>query len=117
MPTKSLFAIAALVLATSIAQAGGTVGQIDISGSKPLLRPMASCVVKGTPSEFPNDIALVNKGITVIKAGTAVKWSVPLVNANGLYKLTADLAPGKQVALVNVIPGGVEAGSTCKVSL
>ena len=35
-------------------------------------------------SEFPNDIALVNKSLSVIKAGTTVKWSVPLINANGL---------------------------------
>ena len=78
---------------------------------------MAGCVVKGQPSEFTNDIALVNKGLTVITAGTTVKWSVPLINANGSYKLTSDLAPGKIVALVNVLPGGVEAGSNCKVSL
>lgn len=115
MLTKTMIAIATLTFAASLAQAGGNDAQID--KSKQLLRPMAGCVVKGQPSEFPNDIALVNKGLTVIKAGTTVKWSVPLINANGSYKLTSDLAPGKNVALVNVLPGGVEAGSNCKVSL
>ena len=73
-----------------------------------VLAPLADCAsracsgvpgVAPKPSEFPIDIALVNKGLTVIKAGTTVKWSVPLINANGLYKLTADLAPGTKVTL------------------
>lgn len=109
--------LAALVLGTSFAQAGNNGVQIDMDKSKLLLRPIAACVVAGTPSEFPNDISIVNKGATIIKAGTTVKWSVPFANAKGSYKLTADLAAGKSVFLSGVIPGGVEAGHDCKASI
>lgn len=109
--------LAALVLGTSFAQAGGNGVTIDLDKSKLVLRPVAGCIVAGTPSEFPNDISIVNKGATIIKAGTTVKWSVPFANAKGSYKLTADLAAGKSVFLSGVIPGGVEAGHDCKASI
>ena len=121
MLTKSLITIAAITLGTSLAHAGGSSmhndgSKIDISKSKELLRPIAGCVVEGQPSEFPNDIYIVNKGVQTIKAGTNVKWSVPLVNVSGVYTLTADLPIGKKVWLSNVLPGA-EAHTPCKVSL
>jgi len=109
-------AVAALVLTTSFAQAGNN-GTIVVNKDVLKLRPVAGCLVAGSPSEFPDDIYIQNKGAGTLKAGTIVKWSVPFANAKGSYKLTADLGDGKNVFLSGVIPGGVEAGHDCKASI
>lgn len=114
-------AAAALVLATSFAQAGGggiqinqTVGNAQINQDILKLAKVAVCEVAGTPSEFPDDIWLVNKGAGKLVAGTKIKWSVEgYSNYKGTYTLVAQLSPGQGVKLNGVLGGGVEAGHPC----
>ncbi len=112
-------AVAALVLTTTLAQAFQSNGNTNTTQHVPVVRAisLASCVVAGTPSEFPDDIYVQNKGNTVLAKGTAVKWSVPFAGAKGTYVLVADLAPGKGVFANHVLPGGVEAGHDCTAKL
>jgi hypothetical protein len=111
-------ALAAFVVTTSFAQAfqaSGTAQQrpnVEVKAIK-----KASCLVAGTPSEFPDDIWIENKGNTVLEAGTQVKWSVPFSGDSGVYTLVADLKAGKGVHVQGVLPGGVEAGHDCKAKL
>jgi hypothetical protein len=103
--------LAALVLTTTFAQAGGN-GTIVLNKDVLRLAKVAGCQLAG--GEFPNDIFISNKGAGVLKAGQQVSWSVPFANAKGTYVLTADLAPSKSVFVADVIPGSVEAGHDCK---
>jgi hypothetical protein len=103
--------LAALVLTTSFAQAGGN-GTIVVNKDVLRLAKVAACQLGS--GEFPNDVWVINKGAGVLKAGQSISWSVPFANAKGTYVLTADLAPTKSVFLSNVIPGSVEAGHDCK---
>lgn len=112
-------AVAALVLTTSFAQAFQS-NRIDTTTQHvPVVRAitLATCEVTGSPSEFPDDIAIFNKGNTMLKAGTKVQWSVPFSGDNGTYVLVADLSAGKGVFVPGVLPGGVEAGKECKAKL
>lgn len=104
-------ALAALVLTTSFAQAGGN-GTIVLNKDVLRLAKVAGCQLAG--GEFPNDIFVTNKGAGVLKAGQKVQWAVPFANASGVYTLTADLAPSKSVFVADIIPGSVEAGHDCK---
>ena len=99
-------AVSALLLSTSF-------GQAEIT-KKLNLSKVVGCSVAGTPSEFPDDIVIMNKGLGTIAAGTHVVWSVPSAAKSGNYTLASALAPGKGVAVSGVLPGGVEAGKTCK---
>lgn len=108
-------AVAALVLTTSFAQAGGISATYD--PNKIRIKPIATCLVAGTPSEFPDDIWLQNGGAATLKAGAKIKWSVAFSGDHGTYTLVADLAPGKGLYLNGVLPGGVEAGHDCKASV
>jgi hypothetical protein len=71
--------------------------------------------VAGTPSEFPNDIWVLNKGASKLNAGTKVQWSIPGYGSayKGTHTLVAALNPGQGVHLSNVLPNGVEAGHAC----
>ena len=71
------------------------------------------CVVRGTPTEFPNDIRLTNAGAATIPAGHKVRWVINAPHYEGIYTFGAALATGKNVFLNNVIPGGVAAGTPC----
>jgi hypothetical protein len=105
-------ATAALVLATTFAQADNTV-QLNTGVLK--LAKVAVCQVAGTPSEFPDDIWITNKGVGKLAAGTQVKWSIPGYSSyKGTYTLVAQLNPGQGVKLSGVLPSGVEAGHACK---
>lgn len=112
-------ALAALVLATSFAQAGN--GGIQINQTNGQINPeilqiarIAACEVAGTPSEFPDDIWLINKGAGKLVAGTKIKWSVEgYSNYKGTHTLVAQLNPGQGVKLNGVLGGGVEAGHPC----
>ncbi len=112
-------ALAALVLATSFAQAGN--GGIQINQTNGQLNPeilqlakIAACQVAGTPSEFPDDIWLVNKGAGKLVAGTKIKWSVNGYSSlKGTHTLVAALDPGQGIKLNGVLGGGVEAGHPC----
>ena len=106
-------AMAALIVTTGIAFAGGMqVQQLD--GSKLRIAPVAGCTVAGTPSEFPDDIWIMNKGLVKLVAGSKVKWSIPGYSSyQGTHTLVADLSPGQGVKLNGVLGSGVEAGHDC----
>ena len=108
-------ALAALVLSTTLAQAGAVQVANNSSIAIIKLRPIASCVL--AHGEFPDDIFVVNSGLVTLKAGAKVQWKVPAGNAAGVLTLVADLAPGKDVFLKNVVPGGVEASNPCSAKL
>jgi hypothetical protein len=113
-------ALAALVVTTSFAHAfqGNNTNTTQTRPTIELkLIKLAGCLVAGSPSEFPDDIWIENKGNTVLKAGTKVKWSVPFSGDKGTHTLVADLGAGKGVQLSGVLPGGVEAGHDCKAKL
>lgn len=115
-------AIGAVVVSSSLAMAGNggiRVNQIDnveINKGVLQLAKVASCDVAGSPSEFPNDIWVTNKGAGKLDAGTKVQWSIPGYGNTykGTYTLVAALNPGQGVHLLNVLPNGVEAGHDCK---
>jgi hypothetical protein len=113
-------AAAALVLATSLAQAGNTgirmtdTTGIQVNGDILQLAKVAGCQVSGTPVEFPDDIWIMNKGAGKLNAGTKIKWSIPGYSSYaGTHTLVASLNPGQGVKLSGVLPGGVEAGHAC----
>ena len=72
-----------------------------------------SCVVNGTPVEFPNDIQIKNIGKAPIKKGTKVSWKVK--GAKGVYTLKKQLLPNKFRLLANVMKNGLSAGTKCEV--
>jgi hypothetical protein len=107
-------AASALLLATVVAQAaGGGISTTPAGGGKIQLKMVAACRVAGTPSEFPDDIYIDNKGAGTIVKGTKINWSVPFANKSGNYPLAADLKAGKSVFLSGALGGGVEAGKEC----
>lgn len=109
--TASLFIAAPAAFA-----AGGNdvLTKMPNGGADILLRQIKSvgCTVAGTPSEFPDDIAIRNTGST-LPAGTKINWSVPNSGKSGTYTLSASLAAGKGLFVSGVLPGGVEAGNAC----
>ena len=70
-----------------------------------------SCVVQGTPVEFPNDVMIRNTGYTTIAAGTWIKWYLH-ASANGWHQLAQPLAPNQHLFLNNIM-GGWPAGASC----
>jgi hypothetical protein len=114
-------AVTAIVLTTSFAQAFQGNGNTTTTQQRVDIQVKAikavGCLVAGSPSEFPDDIWIENKGNTVLKAGTKVKWDVPFSSDKGTHTLVADLGAGKGVQLSGVLPGGVEAGHDCKAKL
>jgi len=104
-------AMAAVIVTTSVAFAGGfQVQQVD----RLHIAKVAGCTVAGTPTEFPDDIWIINKGLGKLVAGTKVKWSIPGYSSyKGTHTLVADLSPGQGVKLNGVLGSGVEAGHDC----
>lgn len=74
------------------------------------------CIVQGTPVEFPNDIVLSNEGAFTIPAGLKVDWVVRPGAYKGSYTFAAQLKPGKNVILANVMSGSAGAGTPCTVT-
>ena len=74
-----------------------------------------ACKVQGTPSEFPNDLVVKNKGKETVKAGMFLFWSVK--GRKGEFKLQKDLKSGDFVMINDVLGGGMEAGLECRVEL
>ena len=106
-------ALSVLALSVAAAQAGN--GGVKLGKIK--IGAIPACAVAGTPSEFPDDVMIVNKGLAPLAAGTEVHWSVPSAGKQGNYTLAAALAPGKGVYVSGVLGGGVEAGRPCKASI
>jgi hypothetical protein len=102
-------AVSALVISTAFGQA-----DVSYDASKRLnLTKIVGCQVSGTPSEFPDDIWIMNKGLGALTAGTKVQWKVPFAGKQGNYTLASTLNPGQGVKLSGVLAGGVEAGKPC----
>ena len=113
-------AIAALLVTTTLAFAGsgtgiGTTTGIEIDRGILQVGKFASCMVAGTPSEFPDDIRFTNKSTVKLSAGTKIKWTVQGMDT-GTYTLVADLAPGAHVLASNQ-NSGIEAGRDCKAKV
>ena len=78
--------------------------------------PELSCVVQGTPVEFPNDISITNDGSASVPAGTTIEWSHPF--ASGTHVLTEDLDPGESFFVLEALaPEADEAGSECSANV
>ena len=102
-------AVSALVLTTAFSQA-----ELNYEVAKKLnLMKIVGCDVAGSPSEFPDDIKIVNKGFGPLVAGTKIHWKVPSAGKQGNYTLTAGLASGKAVVVSGVLGAGIAAGETC----
>ena len=85
--------------------------------SKAALAPSLTCVVQGTPVEFPDDILIKNSGVVVVSKGTKIHWQIPNTSRQGDYTFDADLAPGASKMLSGVLPGGHPAGAVCTVTI
>jgi hypothetical protein len=81
------------------------------------LKPSLTCVVQGTPVEFPDDIVLRNTGMIVVVKGTKVHWAIPATTRQGDYTFTEDLAVGASKMVSGVLPGGHPAGASCTVNV
>jgi hypothetical protein len=92
------------------AQAPNAVIQVNPNILVPL--PTASCVVQGTPVEFPDDIRLTNTSPYALQAGKWIYWHLHN-QAYGWHQLSAPLAPNASVFLGNAFTGGWPAGATC----
>ena len=115
-------ALGAVVVSSSLAMAGNggirinnQIDNVEINKGVLQLAKVATCNVAGSPSEFPNDIWVMNKGAGQLNVGTKVQWSIPGYGNTykGTYTLVAALNPGQGVHLINVLPNGVEAGHDC----
>lgn len=109
-------ALAALVLTTSLAQAA-TFTQTNSNSIATQIKFKAVATCQLAHGEFPDDVFVINSGLVTLKAGAKVQWSVPAGNAGGTLTLVADLAPGNNIFLKNVVPGGVEASNPCAAKL
>jgi hypothetical protein len=81
------------------------------------VKPALSCVVQGTPVEFPDDIVLKNVGMVVVAKGTKIHWAIPATTRQGDYTFTEDLAVGASKMVPGVLPGGHPAGAPCTVNV
>jgi len=93
---------------------GPSLGVID---AKVIGGGLAKCLVRGTPSEFPDDLVIVNAGVTTLSAGTEIKWTIKSQHLSGIVTLTKALGPGKSVKLNGVLAGGLEAETPCSAKV
>jgi hypothetical protein len=75
-----------------------------------------SCIVGGTPTEFPDDLFIANKGLVAVPAGTNVRWQIASLGLEGVATLQQTLKPGKSIGLRGVLEGGVEVGTPCAIT-
>ena len=78
--------------------------------------PTVSCVVQGTPVEFPSDVLIRNTSSYALPAGKWIYWHLHN-QAYGWHQLSAPLAANAAFYLNNVIPGGWPAGATCSAQV
>jgi hypothetical protein len=102
-------ALAAPGTSTPVARPGARLPQAAIT--------RLSCSVQGTPSEFPDGVTVENKGNTTLKSGTKLAYSFENHPQTGEIVLTADLAPGQKVHKEPAVPGGLAAGTECRVKV
>lgn len=72
-----------------------------------------TCRAQGTPTEFPDDIVIINSGAIPIVAGTTIAWKMTTPARQGSTVLAVTLEPGKSVFLSGAIGMGVGAGTPC----
>ena len=84
---------------------------------RPVLAYSLDCTVQGSPTEFPDDIYVYNKGAVAVAQGKILHWSIPNTTRAGDYTLTEELATGKGVFLSGVVGGGMSAGVKCAVTV
>ena len=70
----------------------------------------------GTPTEFPDDLFIANKGLVAVPAGTNVRWQIASLSLEGVATLQQTLKPGKSIGLRGVLQGGVEVGTPCAIT-
>jgi hypothetical protein len=116
MTKISSLALAGLLAFTGMAFAASTNGLI-LRGHQPRpdVPPGVSCIVQGTPSEFPHDIAITNRSPGIIAAGSTIHWAVE--DKNGTFKLAGDVAAGKGFYIRNILPDGAQAGTQCAAAV
>ncbi|MGK2858610.1 MAG: hypothetical protein ACSLFQ_15520 [Thermoanaerobaculia bacterium] len=84
---------------------------------RPVLRYSLDCTVQGTPTEFPDDVYIFNKGTVAVAKGKVLHWSIPNTTRAGDYTLTEELAAGKGVFVSGAVGGGMSAGVKCGVTV
>jgi hypothetical protein len=85
---------------------GGDSHTIDIA---------VACEVAGTPTEFPDDLVLVNLGAT-LSSGTTIMWKIKSVD-QGYVRLNRELPEGGKIKASDVLDAGVEAGRQCSAKV
>jgi hypothetical protein len=75
-----------------------------------------SCIVAGTPTEFPDDLFVANTGLVVVPAGTKVRWQIASLGLEGVATLQSALKPGKSIGIRGVLKGGAEIGTPCAIT-
>ncbi|MFH1529740.1 MAG: hypothetical protein ABIK09_03275 [Pseudomonadota bacterium] len=103
--------LACLLFSLSVMAANPT----PTPAKKPAKITKFSCVVQGSPSEFPDDLYITNTGNYTQPKGTKIAWKV--ANKSGTHTLTSDLAPKSGFSVNNAIPGGLQAGTSCVANL
>lgn len=93
---------------------GGFVSYREAARINPGLK--LSCIVGGTPTEFPDDLFIANKGLVAVPAGTNVRWQIASLGLEGVATLQQTLKPGKSIGLRGVLEGGVEVGTPCAIT-
>jgi hypothetical protein len=107
-------AMSAALLCTSAAQAEFT---RDNGGIGPLtLKKVAGCLVTGASADFTDDVLLINKGGSILKAGDKIEWKVSGYG-QGTHTLVADLSPNGTKHLLNALPSAAPAGETCNAKV
>ncbi len=114
----SLLLVAGIAIAATAAEAARyrPAQQVQLVPGMQFIVPVTSlsCVVAGTPVEFPDDIMITNTGNTTLAAGSKINWYLH-ANAYGVHTLAQPLAPTQYVLLANV-SGGWPAGASCTAS-
>jgi hypothetical protein len=116
---KLAAAVAVVVAASSgaLAQAQRYQGPVTVNPNFRYLIFQMSCVVSGTPTEFPDDIKIKNTGAAVIPAGMKIHWVIAAPHHEGNYTFAAPLGVGQQVFISHAFSGGAGAGTPCTTSI
>jgi hypothetical protein len=93
---------------------GGTFTYREATRINPGLK--LTCLVGGTPTEFPDDLFIANKGLVEVPAGTRVGWEIASLDRHGVATLQSALKPGKSIGIRGVLKGGAEVGTPCAIT-
>jgi hypothetical protein len=102
---------------------GGPLIEVPNQPNKPIIHKVVladvllACAVRGTPSEFPDDLVITNLGLKTIDSGSQLKWTTKSPKLHGIVTLTQALAPGQSIKLNGVLEGGLSPDTQCRVQL